>query len=140
MGNWPSGKKPKAFFFRGYIVTFLEKTLSQTHVTDFSVSTPYLLLDANPAACKAFCNFSAATALKSFPRYYQLKTFHNNYKLQIILSSLRDSIYSVGVQTIQQQPANIFNTSFKAVINSETLIKVVFPPISPATSNAFPVL
>lgn len=57
----------------------------ETHVTVISVSTAYLLLDVNPAAYKAFCNFSSATKFKSFSTYYQFKTFHSNYKLQTIL-------------------------------------------------------
>lgn len=91
-------KHPTAFFFRPRILTPPVEILSQTGMTSISESTPYLLLDVSPAACKAFCNFSAVTKFKSFPTYYQFKIFHNNYKLQIIgffFSVI--SIYSISI-------------------------------------------
>lgn len=78
--NGQADKKSKAFVFRIYILTALEKILSQTYDCLFSTSY-FLLLDVNPAACKAVCNLSAATKFEPFPAYYQFKTSHNNYKV-----------------------------------------------------------
>lgn len=79
--NGQPDKKSKAFVFRIYILTPLERgVLSQTCDCLFYINY-FLLLDVNPAACKAVCNVSAATKFEPFPAYYQLKTSHNNYKV-----------------------------------------------------------
>lgn len=137
MDNRPRNPKP---FSLAHLFQLLFRKYVARRVTVFSAPTTYLLLDVNPSACKASCNFSAATKFKSYPPYYQFKPFHNNYKLHIILLALHDFHLLPWYINYPSAIKNIFKTSFKAVINSGTLAEIAFPPISLATSNAFPLL